>query len=317
MDDMGMKTYSWSSGGMEEDGEYVLYSDAMAAIARASLPVVVPDDEYLRNLLAEVRDVRSADDVAFGWYEAIECMRAPTVKADQVRCDPRDIAGDTGRADVDAMIGRLTSADPDFNDCADAAALLRRLVMEEIIGPAGYATWRDAAVAERVKRVAMKPKENIVQIANDGLEVYAGPNMNERKVCAEIVRLAEVYSTEQAPPLPAAGSAGGEVSSFRLPDSSDCYGFGYVDGTCIQSLRGARNHLEDLLDAIPGEPLMTVAQHNRIVAALSAQQSAPERVSVPVELMERSILHMEWFGNAAAKEVQELHALLSKQGGGE
>lgn len=34
-------------------------------------------------------------------------------------------------------------------------------------------------------------------------------------------------------------------------------------------------------------PLMTVAQHNRIVAALSAQQSAPERVSVPVELLER------------------------------
>ena len=30
-------------------------------------------------------------------------------------------------------------------------------------------------------------------------------------------------------------------------------------------------------------PLMTVAQHERIVAALSAQQSEPERVSVPVE----------------------------------
>ena len=29
------------------------------------------------------------------------------------------------------------------------------------------------------------------------------------------------------------------------------------------------------------------AQHQRIVAALSAQQSAPERVSVPVELLER------------------------------
>ena len=41
--------------------------------------------------------------------------------------------------------------------------------------------------------------------------------------------------------------------------------------------------------AMPGEvrePLMTVAQHNRIVAALSAQQSAPDRVSVPVELLQ-------------------------------
>lgn len=35
------------------------------------------------------------------------------------------------------------------------------------------------------------------------------------------------------------------------------------------------------------EPLMTVAQHQRIVAALSAQQSEPERVSVPRELLER------------------------------
>ena len=90
----------------------------------------------------------------------LKALAVASVKAEQVQCDPRDITGDTGRADVDAMIGRLTSADPDFNDCADAAALLRRLVMEEISGPVGYATWRDAAVAERVKALAMweRPK---------------------------------------------------------------------------------------------------------------------------------------------------------------
>lgn len=120
--------------------------------------------------------------------------------------------------------------------------------------------------------------------------------------------------------LPAAGSAVEDVSSFRLPDSSDCYGFGYVDGTCIQSLRGARNHLEELLDAIPGEPLMTVSQHQRIVAAISAQQSA--HVSVPRELLERVATHLEWDGDESQTVIQyankcdalaaELHALLNE-----
>ncbi|MBO1012294.1 hypothetical protein IPU70_01940 [Achromobacter sp. SD115] len=111
--------------------------------------------------------------------------------ADERAVDPRDILGDTGHAEVDRLIGRLTSADPDFDDCTDAAALLRRLVLEEIKGPEGHATWKDAAVAERVTRVAMRPNEEIVTMAREGLEVYSGPNMNEHKVCAEIVRLAE------------------------------------------------------------------------------------------------------------------------------
>lgn len=43
-------------------------------------------------------------------------------------------------------------------------------------------------------------------------------------------------------------------------------------------------HDQDASWAFKVDPLMTVAQHERIVAALSAQQSAPERVRVPVEL---------------------------------
>lgn len=190
---------------------------------------------------------------------------------------------------------------------------------------------------------------------------------------------------DAAPSLPAAGLAVEEVSSFRLPDSSDFYGFGYVDGTCIQSLRGVRDHLEDLLDAIPGEPLMTVAQHERIdgqrlavidhlrnalrfyadgdhmlladpdawdtcsgepvnflhdeagtasvedgsiaklvLSALSAQQSAPERVSVPVELAERMAVPAHngkgwttWNAAVAYEAAKELRALLSgaREGG--
>lgn len=251
---------------------------------RASLPVGVPDgwrpiDTAPKDRLLMLWD---GEHTVGCWCEDwgkwnpclsdkqptfwMELPAAPTVKAEQVECDPRDIAGDTGRADVDAMIGRLTSADPDFNDCADAAALLRRLVMEEISGPKGYATWRDAAVAERVKRVAMKPNENIVQIARDGLEVYAGPNMNERKVCAEIIRLAEVYSADPAPSLPAAGSAVEEVEVV-----------GYVKyDSPLPGHTEFMKHEPWMDDGLSEgwQPLMTVAQNKRIVAALSAQQSA-------------------------------------------
>lgn len=74
---------------------------------------------------------------------------------------------------------------------------------------------------------------------------------------------------DKAPSLPAAGSAEEEVEvvAWRYRHSE-------------QEKWQAGVERKSLWET---EPLMTVAQHNRIVAALSAQQSAPERVSVPVE----------------------------------
>ncbi|HCC4868749.1 TPA: hypothetical protein M5N95_004652 [Pseudomonas aeruginosa] len=54
-------------------------------------------------------------------------------------------------------------------------------------------------------------------------------------------------------------------ATFSVPSCENSYGFGYVDGTCIQSLRGYRDHLETIVDALPEGELMTVAQHNRIL----------------------------------------------------
>lgn len=78
---------TWRSG----DGYRAEYAGAFSAWdgwqARASQPVGVPEVSELQRLLDDVRDVRSADDVAFGWHEAIERMCAQTVKAEQVQCD--------------------------------------------------------------------------------------------------------------------------------------------------------------------------------------------------------------------------------------
>lgn len=251
----------------------------------------IPTAEQIADALENVRSYHDLGAELIAPELLANLLASTTVKAEQVQCDPRDIAGDTGRAEVDAMIGRLTSADPDFNDCADAAALLRRLVMEEISGPSGYATWRDAAVAERVKRVAMKPNENIVQIAHEGLEVYAGPNMNERKVCAEIIRLAEFYSTEQTPSLPAAGSS--DLTAVRCQCCAneyphDSYDAGFIAGSGMCQVCDAAMPPKDLPAAGSAElpepdfaldggsqPCYYAETVQRIVAALSAQQSAP------------------------------------------
>lgn len=55
---------------------------------------------------------------------------------------------------------------------------------------------------------------------------------------------------------PAQQQQGEPISpAFIMPSCENSYGFGYVDGTCIQSLRGYRDHLEEIVDSIPEGPL--------------------------------------------------------------
>jgi hypothetical protein len=54
--------------------------------------------------------------------------------------------------EVQRVLNRLDSSDPDFDDCADAARLIVRL-SAEVSGPEGFATWKDAAITERLRRV--------------------------------------------------------------------------------------------------------------------------------------------------------------------
>jgi hypothetical protein len=66
------------------------------------------------------------------------------------RREDGDIEADTGNEEVDRVLRRLASSDPDFDDCMDAAVLIRKLEAEHR-GPSGFATWKDAAFAERLK----------------------------------------------------------------------------------------------------------------------------------------------------------------------
>lgn len=58
-----------------------------------------------------------------------------------------------------------------------------------------------------------------------------------------------------------------------------------------------------------GEQLMTVTQHERIVAAITAQPASADAVSVPMELLERAMWPKD--GSELIKANRELRALLA------
>lgn len=84
----------------------------------------------------------------------IDCRKALTAQPQQ------EPVGDTGNPEADSVINRLMSDDPDFDDCTNAAVLIRKLVAEHR-GPDGFATWKDAAIAERLKRVSQPQGEPV------------------------------------------------------------------------------------------------------------------------------------------------------------
>lgn len=62
----------------------------------------------------------------------------------------------TGNPEVDRVLDRLDSSDPDFDDCAAAAALIYKLEIANR-GPEGFATWKEAVMHERKLRLAATP----------------------------------------------------------------------------------------------------------------------------------------------------------------
>ena len=267
---------------------------------------------------------------------------APAKPSQEAKAEPTTLSvlGDTGNVEADRLIGRLTSADPDFEDCMDAAILLRRLVLEEISGPKGYATWKDAAVAERLARVSMRPSESVVAMAREGLEVYSGPNMNERKVCAEIVRLAEIHKYVQLPGHEAKAAPAEVPYALRQwamddePEST-LFDEGYnaarrwvkmqlekpaepteaveVAGVvCVSRFRNnpAMENVEfhQAADIPQGQhPLMTVAQHKRLMANHSADDNM---VKVPRELVLRAVTMFDMDEPIYSHDAEDLRALL-------
>lgn len=69
----------------------------------------------------------------------------------------------TGNQEADRIIGRLASSDPDFDDCADAVALIHKLVAE-IKGPDGFDTWKDAAIADRAASSVYSRAMDLVRV---------------------------------------------------------------------------------------------------------------------------------------------------------
>ncbi|MEA8592243.1 hypothetical protein PZT57_26715 [Pseudomonas aeruginosa] len=56
---------------------------------------------------------------------------------------------------------------------------------------------------------------------------------------------------------------------IQVPSSADSYGFGYVDGTDLSSLRLYRDHLVAILDSLPEGPLVTAKKYQQDITLLN------------------------------------------------
>lgn len=168
------------------------------------------EDAHFSNL----HDLTWSSNNATG--DGIEYVRAdlaPTEAAAMAATVPDGSEGEafwtTGHADADRLIGRLLSDDPDFDDCTEAAVLLRKLVLEEIKGPDGHATWKDAAIAERAARaqapVADQPAEpspagmTCAQWINTALAELDGVDTDDENNCLSAARSALTKALAAAP----------------------------------------------------------------------------------------------------------------------
>jgi hypothetical protein len=88
-----------------------------------------------------------------------------------------------------------------------------------------------------------------------------------RRQVSELVIENDRLKALGAAPVPPAG----DVEGFVVPSCENSYGFGYVDGTCIQSLRGYRDHLEEIVDSLPEGKLIHVETHHAHVTRLTAE----------------------------------------------
>lgn len=113
-------------------------------------------EALVRKILLGIDETENESE--HGWWETSSGAEFGKKKLDELiaalTAQPQqEPVGDTGNPEADRIINRLMSDDPDFDDCIEAATFIRKLVVEHR-GPDGFATWKDAAIAERLKRTA-------------------------------------------------------------------------------------------------------------------------------------------------------------------
>lgn len=159
----------------------------------------------LHEAIERLRKEMGPDGIFWGKSSHVADVLA-AYDAERPTVDPRDVPAGTGNAEADRLIGRLCSADPDFQDCMDAAIFIRKLVCEHK-GPDGFATWKDAAVHERVLRVnAERGGEAVVWQCRRlpggewvGMPKSAFDAMRERGYDHELVELRALYTHPAQP----------------------------------------------------------------------------------------------------------------------
>lgn len=191
-------------------------------------------EALVRKILIGIDETENESD--HGWWETSfgaefgknkldELIAALTAQQEPV-AEP---AGDTGNQEADKIINRLMSDDPDFDDCIEAAAFIRKLVVDHR-GPDGFATWKDAAIAARIKRTAppsgVQPTDGRASMQAElgaalgsALSHYKSGDM--QACAASLVRIVDLFRDT---PQPAATWDAHGNSGMRHPEESDVSG---------------------------------------------------------------------------------------------
>lgn len=252
---------------------------------RRSLPAGVPDGympiptaEHLAEALANVRCFHDMSAELIAPELLANLLGAPTVKAEQA--DEAKRIDKQCRDDVAAALGFVSGGNFAWSYLLTQIKECVRVAEAPSLPAAGL-----------TDLTAVRCQCCATEYPHDSYDAgfIAGSGMCQ--VCDAAI---------PAKDLPAAGSAVEEVEVVAYQSIDATRGGGYM----AHKHQLPQSHIDD---GALQEPLMTVAQHNRIVAALSAQKSA--HVSVPRELLGRAMYAKD--GRELIEANRELRALLN------
>lgn len=295
-----------------------------ALLARASLPVGVPDGYAMVPVeptpemqAAALRHVVRQHTLRDVWKDM--CAAAPTVKAEQVDC-----LYCQGHGEVTRTSGQTAESYSEHNEeCPECQGT----GLAPSLPAAGSAVEEVEVVAYLHERSGAVATADNVRVMEEGSvsSGYTEPLMtvaqHNRIVAALRAQIAERDAAieEWSGTAVQNGMEVDRLTAVISAQQSDGVDFGFDDRSVRVSQEAyaifldREQQLRDDIAALEGQ--------------LAAQQSAPERVSVPVELADRIVTHLEWDGDESQTVVQyankcdalaaELRALLSgaREGG--
>ncbi|UAN03032.1 hypothetical protein [Achromobacter mucicolens] len=136
------RLFQWIGCNGRKNAATLLIYEAYKALSKLRAPVADERAAFerfqRRTGLDELYLERHATHGQYMWTATKEAWETWQARAALASAPVADVPQDTGNPEADRLIGRLMSSDPDFDDCAAAARLIRDLASTPVAGEAVY-----------------------------------------------------------------------------------------------------------------------------------------------------------------------------------